>query len=774
MAVESTLDQLTRIKYVGQDFQTYVNESTDFLRVKYPDEYTDWVESNMGIALIQLIGYASQGLAFYMNRRTTDLYMVTAQSPSSISKFSRMLNYTIEASSSAATDITVTLSEGPYSFPVQIVKGFRFITSQGLIYEYRNDETITFNPGDLTKTFTVYEGETRETSFLSDGTENQSFKLVGIPAGQLLVGASLEVYIQNELWTEKNQIPYALGNFYEVNYISSPPIVKFGDGIAGSIPAVNQEVRIRYSHCNGRNGRIGSGQITAPVDPLVARNTEIPLTVTNPSPSNGGEDYEDLRKVKSLAPEFFQSQDRAISVRDYNAIANTYPGIAKANTHVVRGVEDDYYINFYADRILSTVETGVSGIIVESTPYLNTINSDLAAIVSGVGVLEAQLLADIAPLVSGVQGEVAAIQTGVSGVVVDLLNNIQPYWDGIATDIADISSAMASEGVLFDGDIAAHQSVIGSLVSLINDTVSGCGGGIPSTVAGYGTSINGSVSDIRNAVNTRYTNLTTTISGYTTSIQNRASTIQGYLANLGSDIDSQFTTHVPIINNYLAGISTAVSARTGAFTTSVSGYVMDMSAQVSGINEVFVNHSADIVDAVNSDMASLLDYLNESLTTSCTANIIQVQILQVDSNNNYVAPTSGIMEELRAHLQDRADAVHVVRVIDGSVDIVYVDVDVGIKVASTSIESEVRDKAEASLIKYDTQPYGILVLRDYGKSLYRYDINKAIRDAQLKDADIEYANVDITYPTDKLDYKGNLIISNTEVIVPRTITVHVL
>ena len=102
---------------------------------------------------------------------------------------------------------------------------------------------------------------------------------------------------------------------------------------------------------------------------------------------------------------------------------------------------------------------------------------------------------------------------------------------------------------------------------------------------------------------------------------------------------------------------------------------------------------------------------------------------------------------------------------------VYVDLSVRVKVSDGAIQADVRDRAEQSLIKADAQPYGLLVLRDYGESLYKYEIQKAIRDYQLRDADIDYADILITSPENKLDSGGNLIIESNEVIVSRDITV---
>jgi len=771
MAVTSAVDALTRVRYVGQDFQTHVNESTEFLKTKYPDEYNDWVDSNAGIALIQLIGYTAQGLSFYMNRRTTDIYMNTAQTPSAISKIARMLNYTIEAASSASADIVVTLKNGPYTYPITIRKGFRFSGPNGLIFEYRNNEPIVYSPGETEKTFTVYEGETKENTFVSDGTENQKFSLVGVPEENYLIGASTEVYVQNQLWSERNQIPYAIGDFYEIDYVSEPPTIKFGDGIAGSIPDSGSEIRVIFIVGSGRQGRIGSGLISTSLDALVVRNETVELEVNNPSPSSGGDDYEDLRKVKSLAPEFFQSQDRAISKRDYDAIANTYPGVAKSNAYIVRGIDDDYTINFYLDRIVATVNEGVSGIIDDSQAYLDIIESNASAINEAVDDMETDILAVVNPIITNIKTEYSTMATEVSGVVDQMISDISTYWTGVESDLSDIETATDAAITTQEKEVTLPQSTIISLVQQINDTVSGCGSGVTTQVASLGNEINSEVAGIRTGVRTGAETLDTAVNALTASIRSRIGDIQTEIDDLNSEIDTVITARGTNIDTYLDSIPTTISAFVLDFQNSVSGNVENINDAVSGIDQVYKSHSTDIIESVESDVDDLKTYLGETLSTSCSSNTVEVQVLQVDANNTYVAPTSGLLESLRSHLQERADAVHVVKTIDGSIAIVQVDLEVRIKVADDAIQADVRDRAEQSLVKYDDQPYGLLVLRDYGDSLYKYEIQKAVRDIQLRDTDVEYANIDITYPTSKLDSAGNLIIASNEVIVPRTITV---
>lgn len=541
MASEDTLEEITRVKYVGQDFSTYDDEARQYLQDNYPDEYNDYVANNLGVALLQSIAYPSQNLAFYINQRTTNLYLTTSTSQVAISRLARMLNYDIQPAIPFKTEVTIKLTSGPYPFSVQINKGFRFNAEKGLTYEYRRPNPIIFNAGETEKTFEIEEGITTRNVFVSDGNPNQIFTLAGLDDSNYVSNLSFEVFIGPELWTEQRRITFDAINIYEVNYFSDPPELKFGDGVAGNIPAINQEIQANFVITKGIDGAIAQNQIISAADQLVVQNTNIPIEIVSSTVATGGDDPEDLRKVKVQAPEFFQSQNRAITKRDYDGIINTYAGVAKGDAQIIRSIDQEVTINDYLDDIV--------------------------------------------------------------------------------------------------------------------DSVSGCSG-----------------------------------------------TIQAEVAVLVTDFR---------------------------------------------------------------------EYLDQTLSDTCQANTVQVSILAKDGNNRYAATTSQLREDLRLHLEDINDIVHVVKVIDGSPKLVDVDIEVEILVSFNAVQDDVIERARLSLEKDDAEPFGSLILRDYGENLYLSDLYETIKDSQEHGDEIVFTNIKITGPLDKLDTDGNLIISarEQEIIQPGTITI---
>ena len=104
----------------------------------------------------------------------------------------------------------------------------------------------------------------------------------------------------------------------------------FGDGIHGAIPPVGETVTVECLETLGSEGNIGRELVTEIVSPIDHNGTRIDLTVTNPVASTGGSDRESLEHAKLQAPAELRSLWKAVTKDDYKALAEGFPGVAKA------------------------------------------------------------------------------------------------------------------------------------------------------------------------------------------------------------------------------------------------------------------------------------------------------------------------------------------------------------------------------------------------------------------------------------------------------------
>jgi hypothetical protein len=83
----------TQVNFNAYDFSTIRSSMVDYIRLNYPEDFNDWIESSEFVALIDLLAYLGQSLAFRMDLNTRENFLDTATRRESIFRLARMLSY---------------------------------------------------------------------------------------------------------------------------------------------------------------------------------------------------------------------------------------------------------------------------------------------------------------------------------------------------------------------------------------------------------------------------------------------------------------------------------------------------------------------------------------------------------------------------------------------------------------------------------------------------------------------------------------------------------
>jgi hypothetical protein len=83
----------TKINFAAYDFNTIRSAMVDYIRLTYPEDFNDWIESSEFVAIIDLLAYLGQSLAFRMDLNTRENFLDTATRRESIFRLARMLSY---------------------------------------------------------------------------------------------------------------------------------------------------------------------------------------------------------------------------------------------------------------------------------------------------------------------------------------------------------------------------------------------------------------------------------------------------------------------------------------------------------------------------------------------------------------------------------------------------------------------------------------------------------------------------------------------------------
>ena len=80
--------------FQSYDFETLRKSMIDYLRLYYPEDFNDFIESSEFIALIDLVAFLGQGLAFRGDLNARENFIDTAERRESILKLAKLINYT--------------------------------------------------------------------------------------------------------------------------------------------------------------------------------------------------------------------------------------------------------------------------------------------------------------------------------------------------------------------------------------------------------------------------------------------------------------------------------------------------------------------------------------------------------------------------------------------------------------------------------------------------------------------------------------------------------
>jgi len=121
--------------FQSYDFETLRKSFIDYLRLYYPETFNDYIESSEFIALLDVMAFMGQALAFRTDLNTRENYMDTAERRDSVVRLANLVSYTAKRN---------TAAQG-------LLKVFSVTTTENVIdYQGINLSNVTVNWADPT------------------------------------------------------------------------------------------------------------------------------------------------------------------------------------------------------------------------------------------------------------------------------------------------------------------------------------------------------------------------------------------------------------------------------------------------------------------------------------------------------------------------------------------------------------------------------------------------------------------------------------------------
>lgn len=368
----------TSILISNPDFQSNKDSLKQFMKGQSQFKDYNFDGANLN-ALIDLLAAAGYQQNFSRNMVASEMFMSTAQLPSSIFSRAKELGYTPRSARSAISTIQIEIVPGDEPSAITVPKGTPFsgtVGSKSLTFVTPTAYIIPRSPdGRYIGTLNIAEGLVTTDVYITDPSDGGFYQVTNraVDVSSLTVSV-----IDNEGTTEYRRVVDASDNkspnepvFYvQINYQGYYEIY-FGDNIIGKSPATGASVFLNYRICsadqgNGANLFRSSGSISGYND----------VRILSSSLSQGGAQIENPEITRKFAAHANRIRDRAFTNDDYIImLRQEFPDIQAINAFGGEELDPPRYGKIALSVTTSDNLMGVSDLTkARYTDYINRKN----------------------------------------------------------------------------------------------------------------------------------------------------------------------------------------------------------------------------------------------------------------------------------------------------------------------------------------------------------------------------------------------------------------
>lgn len=306
-------------------------------------------------------------------------------------------------------------------------------------------------PGEVyDRRIALIQGQTIMDSFVTPGVESPCYtlKLSMTP----VIDDSASVTVNGELWSQVTSVMVESGDsqVYQVKTLpSGETVIQFGDGTFGSVVPTEAAITATYRVGGGTAGNIGIGTVNTTIT-ASSGNTVLSVPLTNAyAAGEGGQDPETLDEARASIPAFIQTNDRAVTIKDYQTIAQGFSDpqygsvtYARASTSTANSLLQGNIVNVCAWA------TGADGLVplqpqlqasLQSYLQSKAVGTDYVMVINGENVI---IPLSLRFMVSN-GFDVFTVQTMVSSMIDSVVSELVPGetlgYSGLLTTIAGVN-----------------------------------------------------------------------------------------------------------------------------------------------------------------------------------------------------------------------------------------------------------------------------------------------------------------------------------------------
>tara|TARA_R110002020_G_scaffold379488_6_gene590760 strand:- start:7231 stop:8841 length:1611 start_codon:yes stop_codon:yes gene_type:complete len=366
--VDLTVDEKSKIlNFTQSDFTSLRENLIEYIKAVYPLDYQNFSESDLGMVFIELVAYMGAVLSMKADMLAHENFIGTAKQTDSVKKLLELLGIRMKGPIGSTASCKLTLNQNPgfddtnyFTIPLnarsmsvvspidgapltytlyKVVNGtYDIANSTGDILLYKSEADNTSNPVTFSNLVLVEGNLVTDSGNFINTDEVKSIRLTESP----VIEGSTNVFVEtvnstaSGVYQEVDNVFFASGSthkVYQIDYDDEYGAnLTFGDNVLGSRPDNNANYLVTYRVGGGLRGNIplGALNIINTFSHITNSNIVVDGVFENISTAVGGQEAETIEHAKKYGPLVFRSQDRLVTLQDYNTFVNTFVGATGA------------------------------------------------------------------------------------------------------------------------------------------------------------------------------------------------------------------------------------------------------------------------------------------------------------------------------------------------------------------------------------------------------------------------------------------------------------
>lgn len=307
------------IHFVERSFDGILEE----IRAKLPALAPSWTshgEDDFGVALLEILAGLSDVQNYYIDKQALETFLVTSTLRQNAVRNAHGIHYRPKNWSAATGTINVA-PKVVLASAVTVPVGTVLETKGGL--KLYLSEAHTFDVGDGPSddvNLKAHQGVFRSQVFTATGSSEEAFAL---PRSHNIAEQLFRVSSSSGIWYDAFEHPLdsTLDLFYYLEQDDAGQLYVYIRPTRSTMPSAGETITVEYLDTTGSNFTSAT-QLKEPTD---AALSDLAFSVN--SDFSGGRSPETLNEIKTNAPSSLYSRNRAVTLEDFEVLANTLPGV---------------------------------------------------------------------------------------------------------------------------------------------------------------------------------------------------------------------------------------------------------------------------------------------------------------------------------------------------------------------------------------------------------------------------------------------------------------